>query len=197
MSPQYDPVRVRGRLRTIWLERVFRLIHSSHRDRPLEAIPSPSRFSDPAQRYAVLYAVETVRCGFWEAIVRNRFTNRHQRQIPRSEVEARLVVSLHSQRSLSLIDLRGDGPIHIAAPTAVVHDTNHAAGRALSTAVYKHVPEADGFLYQSRFTGHNCVAIFERSFQNLVVTRITSLVEHVDFWDALIDYDIMLTERPG
>lgn len=197
MSPPYDPDRIRERLRSTQLERVFRLIHFSHCGRPLGAIPSPSRFSDPAKRYAVLYAAAAVRCGFWEAIVRNRFTHRRRREVPRSEVEARLVVSLRSQGSLSLIDLRGDGPIRIGAPTAVAHDTNHAAGRALSTIVYNHVPEADGFLYQSRFTGHDCVAIFERSFPSLMVLRITPLVEHMDFLDALVEYDIMLTERPG
>ena len=197
MSPRYDPDRIRERLCATRLKRVFRVIHDSHRSQPLEAIPSASRFSDPAQQYAVLYAAESVRCGFWEAIVRNRLVHHRRREIPRLEVESRLVVSLYSQRNLLLLDLRGDGSIRIDAPPAVVHDTNHAAGRALSAAVYEHVPEADGFLYQSRFTGHNCVAIFDRSFENLAVSRITPLVEHMDFLDALVDYDIMLTKRPG
>lgn len=148
-------------------------------------------------RYVVLYASETVRCVFCEAIVRNRLERRRRREIPRSEVEARIVVSILSRRSLSLLDLRGDGPIRIGAPTAVAHDANHAAGRALSSAVYELVSEADGFLYRSRFTEHNCVAIFDRSFESLAVSRITPLVEHEDFWDALADYGIMLTEYPG
>ncbi len=196
MSARYDPDRIRERLHAIRIDRMFRLIHRNHRNRPLEAVPSPSRFSDPVLGYGVLYAAEAVRCGFWESIVRNRFTHRRHREIPRSEVEARLVVSLHSTRRLSLVDLRGDGPIRIAAPTAVAHDANHAAGRALSTAVYEYLPEADGFLFQSRFTGHRCVAIFDRSFQKLAVSQIMPLVEHADFLDALVDYDIVLTKPP-
>lgn len=95
--------------------------------------------------------------------MRNRFTRRKRRELPRSDVEARLVVELRSTEALFLIDLRKDGPIRIAAPPAVAHDSNHAAGRALSAATYANVPEADGFLFQSRFTGHQCVAVFDRA----------------------------------
>ena len=42
--------------------------------------------------------------------------------------------AIRSTGPLSLVDLRGDGPIRIAAPTAVAHDANHAAGRSLSAA---------------------------------------------------------------
>ena len=197
MSPRYDPARIRECIREIRLDSMYRLIRSIHGGTPLEAVPTPSRFGDPEQRYAVLYAAGTVRCAFCEAVVRNRLTRRRHREIPRSEVEARIVVSLRSRRSLSLIDLRGDGAIRIGAPTAVAHDSNHAAGRALSSAVYDHVPEADGFLYQSRFTGHDCVAIFDRAFESLTLSWIMPLTRHGDFLDALDDYDIILTERPG
>lgn len=148
MSVGYNPARIRGQLRAVWIERMFRLIHRKHRRRPLGAVPAPSRFSDPAGQYAVLYAAEAVRCSFWEALARNRFTRRKRRELPRGDVEARLVVSLRSTEALQLVDLRGDGPIRIAAPTAVAHDTNHAAGRALSSATHADIPEADGFLFQ-------------------------------------------------
>lgn len=129
---------------------MFRLIHRRHRCRPLGVVPRPSRFSDTAGEYAVLYAAEAVRCAFWEALARNRFTRRNRRELPRADVGARLVVSLRSNDALRLLDLRGDGPIRIAAPTAVAHDANHAAGRALSSATHANVPEANGFLFQSR-----------------------------------------------
>ncbi len=58
------------------------------------------------------------------------------------------------------------------------------------------VPEADGFLFQSRFTGHVCASVFELAFGKLKVLDLTPLVEHVDFLQALIDYDITLT-TPG
>ena len=120
-----------------------------------------------------------------------------RRELPRSEVEARLVVSIGSTGTLALIDLRGDGPVRIGAPSAVAHDGNHVAGRALSAAVYAGVAEADGFLFASRFTGDACVAVFDRAFGKLRALGADDLVRHVEFLDALDDYDIVLTEPPG
>ena len=128
---------------------------------------------------------------------RNRFTRRKRRELPRADVEARLVVSLRSTEAVSLVDLRGDGPIRIAAPTAVAHDSNHAAGRALSAATSASVLEADGFIFQSRFTGHNCAAVFDRAIRKLESLDVTPLIRQADFLDALDDYGITLLESPA
>ena len=74
---------------------------------------------------------------------------------------------------------------------------NRFTGRALSAAVHANLPEADGFLFPSRFTGHACVAVFERAFGKLTALDIADLAAHVEFLDALDDYDIVLTEAPG
>ena len=197
MTGGYDPDRLRSRLRDVRLGRVFRVIHRDCRSTPLGAAPAPSRFSDPRERYAVLYASEAVRCAFWETLGRNRFARRRRRELPRTEVEARLVASIQSTEQLALVDLRGDGPARIGAPSAVAHDGNHAAGRALSAAVHAGVPEADGFLFPSRFTGDICVAVFDRAFGKLRVLDLVELVRHVEFLNALDDYGIVLTEPPG
>ncbi len=197
MTGGYDPERLRSRLCDVRLGRVFRVIHHDRRPTPLGAAPAPSRFSDPRERYAVLYASDAVRCAFWETLGRNRFARRQRRELPRSEVEARLVVSIGSTGPLGLIDLRGDGPVRIGAPSAVAHDGNHAAGRALSAAVHAEVPEADGFVFASRFTGDSCVAVFDRAFGKLRALGVDDLIRHVEFLDALDDYDIVLTEPPG
>ena len=47
MTGGYDPDRLRSRLRSIRLGRVFRVIHRDRRSTPLGAVPAPSRFSDP------------------------------------------------------------------------------------------------------------------------------------------------------
>ena len=98
MSGGCDLERIRGRLRAVRIERMFRLIHRRRRRRPLGVVPTPSRFSDTAGAYAVLYAAEAARCAFWEALARNRFTRRNRRELPRADVEARLVVSFRSGR---------------------------------------------------------------------------------------------------
>ncbi|MYH16204.1 MAG: RES family NAD+ phosphorylase [Gammaproteobacteria bacterium] len=193
----YDPDRLRAGLRAVLLEGVFRVIHRSHRDTPLAATPAPSRFSDPQMRYAVLYAASSVRCAFWETLGRNRFARRQRRRLPRSEVEARLVVSVRSEDTLSMIDLRGDRPLRIGASSAVAHDGNHAAGRALSAAVHEGLPEAHGFLFTSRFTGDLCVAVFDRAFTRLQAVDAAELVQHAEFLDALDQYDIVLTGPPA
>ena len=142
MTGSYDPDRLRSRLRSVRLGRVFRIIHCDRRSTPLGAAPAPSRFSDPLERYAVLYVSDTVRCAFWETLARNRFAHRHRRELPRIEVEARLVVSISFTGTFALIDLRCNGPVRVGAPSAVTHDGNHAAGRALSAAVHAGVAEA-------------------------------------------------------
>ena len=197
MTGGYDPDRLRSRLGAVRLGRVFRVIHRDRRSIPLGAAPAPSRFSDPRVRYSVLYASDTVRCAFWETLGRNRFARRRRRALPRTEVESRLVVSMCSSEPLALVNLRGDGPLRIGAPSAVAHDGNHAAGRALSAAVHAGVPEADGFVYPSRFTGDTCVAVFDRSFGKLRLLGTDELVRHAEFLDALDNYGIMLTEPPG
>ncbi len=67
----------------------------------------------------------------------------------------------------------------------------------LGAAVHAGRPEADGFLFPSRFTGDTCVAVFDRSFGKLAALDIADIAGHVDFLDALDDYDIVLTGPPG
>ena len=116
MKVGYVPEHIRRQIRAVRIERMFRVIHRRRHDRPLDAVPAPSRFSDPAGNYAVLYASEAVRCCFWEAVVRNRLTRRQRRELPRADIDAKLVVSLESREDLAFVDLRGDGPIQIGAP---------------------------------------------------------------------------------
>ena len=189
----YDPSRIRGRLRWIQIPRVYRLIHCNYRSNPLGAVAAPSRFSDPVGSYAVLYAAQSIRCAFWEALARNRFTRRRRRELPHSDVADRMLVVLRSEVTVTLVDLRGDGPVHIGAPPAVAHDTSHVAGRALSAAVHAVVPEADGFLYQSRFTGDACVAVFDRAIGKLALSGVAPLISVEQFWHVLDVYDIALT----
>ena len=103
--------------------------------------------------------------------------------------ESALVVSISCDEPPALVDLRADKPVCIGAPSAVAPDGNHAAGRSLSGAVHGGVPEADGFMFASRFTGDSCVAIFERAYGRLWASGIAELVRHVEFPEALDDYD--------
>ena len=59
------------------------------------------------------------------------------------------------------------------------------------------MPEAEGFVFASRFTGHACVGVFDRAFGKLTALGIAELAGHADFLDALDDYGISLTEPPA
>ncbi len=59
------------------------------------------------------------------------------------------------------------------------------------------VPEADGFLFASRFTGDSCAAMLERAFGRLRATGIDEFVRHAEFLEALDEYDIELSGPPS
>lgn len=192
MTGPYEPQRIQNQIRPFQLSEAYRLIPTEHEDQPLRVNPHPSRFCDPRQGYSVLYAAVSLQCAVWEGLLRNRFARRRHRLLGSAAAKEKTVVTLYATADLELVDLRDDGPARIGAPTAVTHDTNHAAGRSLSSATYMNVPEADGFLYTSRFTGHTCVAVFDRAVGKLAVRETTSLIELPDFLQTLIDYDISL-----
>ena len=80
----------------------------------------------------------------------------------------------------------------------MAHDGSHAADRRVrSAAVYVGMPEADSFLFASRFAGDICAAVFDRAFGKLRALGVEELVRHAGFLGALDDYDIVLTEPPG
>ena len=79
---------------------------------------------------------------------------------------------------------QGDGPVQIGASPAVA--TTLQAARC--PWPFARVPEAA--LFQSRFTGHLCVAVFDRAIGKLRGHERHSLT-HADFLQALDDYDIL------
>lgn len=192
MSRRYAPERIEQRIRTVWLERAYRLIHRRHREDPLGTGSGRSRFGDPHRSYGVLYAAETLRCAIWEGALRDRFARRRQRILRRHQAEKSVVVTVRTIEPLALVDLRDDGPVRIGAPTAVAHDADHRAGQALSAATYRDVPTADGFVYQSRFTADSCVAVFDRATAKLAVRDAEALAQHPKFAEVLSDYEIAL-----
>ena len=64
---------------------------------------------------------------------------------------------------MALLDPHTDGPVRMGTPSAVAHDGNDVVERSLSGAVHDGVPEVDGILFSSRFTGDACEAVFERA----------------------------------
>ena len=133
MSRGYSAQSISTRLVEMEFDCVYRLVRRKYSRRPLGAVPTPSRFSDPDGQYAVLYAAASVRCSFWEALGRNRFMRRKRRELPRFEVEDRVIATLRSTEPLTLVDLRSDGPVRIGPPR-LVHLPAPSHSSAVSTA---------------------------------------------------------------
>ena len=72
-------------------------------DTPLGVVAGPSRFSDPALEYAVLYVAETSRCAQVETVVRDRFAHRTYPTLQRAETEQRSLVSLRAMTTRRLL----------------------------------------------------------------------------------------------
>lgn len=72
MNGRYDPARLSAQCRRVRVGLALRVMRSKYATKPLSAVPTPSRFSDPAGVYAVLCASTSLRCSFWEAVVRGR-----------------------------------------------------------------------------------------------------------------------------
>ena len=176
---------------------IRRIVRDEYRNDPLGVKPRPGRFSDPVGRYSIAHGAESVVCCLWEAVLRDRFVGRKRRALPRSEIDNSVVVTLPPIKPLRLDDLRRDGCARIGAPTAVVHDSRWSASQALSAAVYAQFPDGDGFLYSSRYTGDDCVAIFDRAWPKLEKVGVVPLAEYMEVHEVLIDCDIVLTIPPA
>jgi len=132
---------------------------------PLQLHSSPSRFCDGKSGFSVMYASLSFETCIIETLVRDRFTHRLRRELPLAAILARGYARISNQpdRELNLLDLRDSGCVDIGAPTDSVRARHFAAGQALGKAVYEEHADVDGFLYASRLTGDDCIAVFDRA----------------------------------
>lgn len=172
----------------------MRIVRERHAATPLGAVALPSRFSDPDRQYPVLYLAIDLRTAFLETVIRDDLVNRDRRTLALAEISDRRVITIASAEPLRLLDLREGGASAVGAPTAVIGDRRHAAGQALSGALYRGLEEADGILYPSRFTNAPCAAVFDRAVDRLRVRSVESLMEQLPVLDAIEEFDIVLVE---
>jgi len=185
VTPGYVTKELRTLLETFDTDLLFRIIKSERRGTPLGAVPAPSRFSDPNLQYSVLYGATTIDCALWEGVIRDRFDLQPVREVPRVDLECRDLVLFNSTRPLLLLDLRGGRARRIFAPTAVTGAAHQADGQTLSSSLYNQLPDADGLIYDSRFTSDGCVAIFDRAFATLDAQAIEPLPQIEEVHEAL------------
>jgi RES domain len=133
-----------------------------HTDTPLGTGPGKARFSSINGNFQTLYAAASLATAIAETIVRDRFEGGGARQLFSSELEKHSVAQLSATVPLNLIDLRTDGCFQLGVSTDIASAQGWDQSRKLAQYVYDHTA-LDGFLYRSRLTGANCIAIFNRA----------------------------------
>ena len=160
---RYPRERLEARLHLFAIDGAHRVFGVSRM--PLQMHASPSRFCDGKSGFAVMYLALSFETCIVETLVRDRFTHRLKRELPLAAVLARgyARVSTQPDQELNLLDLRDTGCVDIGAPTDAVGARHFAAGQALGRAVHEEHADVDGFIYASRLTGDDCIAVFDRA----------------------------------
>jgi RES domain-containing protein len=191
---RYSRERIEARLHLFAIDGAHRVFGVSRM--PLQLNSAPSRFCDGNSRFSVMYASLSFETCIVETLVRDRFTHRLKRELPLAAVLARGYARLSTQpeREVNLLDLRDTGCVDIGAPTDSVRARHFAAGQALGKAVYEEHPDVDGFIYVSRLTGDDCIAVFDRAVEKFVVVDACELKNHAELpavlqrnWVVLVD----------
>jgi hypothetical protein len=193
-SVQYPRSRIDARIRPLTIASAYRIFSLAHIDAPLRPRLSVSRFCDGRSGYGVLYAALTFDTAFAETILRDRFVQRAQRTVSLDEILARAWVRCSTRQAamMTLIDLGDSGCLDLGAPTDAIRSRHQAAGQALSRAIYREHEDVDGFVYPSRLTGGDCLAIFDRAVAKLDALETGGLKDHPKLPDVLIRHQTNL-----
>lgn len=164
----------------VGLEEAYRIVPRRHADSPLGTGAADSRFVSYGAGYTVLYAAPEFETAFVETVVRDRLVGRSAREIALKEVTERVWVRLSGRAGqvMTLLDLREDGCLRIGAPTDVVRARSHAAGRAFGKAIHEEHRDIDGLVYDSRLTGKDAYAVFDRGIGKLRTAGSGPLEDH-------------------
>jgi RES domain len=191
---RYSRERIEGRLHLFAIDGAHRVFGVTRM--PLQMHSSPSRFCDGKSGFAVMYAALSFETCIVETLVRDRFTHRLKRELPLAAVLARgyARVSTQADLELNLLDLRDTGCVDIGAPTDAARARHFAAGQALGRAVYEEHKDVDGFIYSSRLTGDDCIAVFDRGVQKLRVIDACELKDHMELPAVLERNHVALVE---
>ena len=175
--------------RRIWL--------SSYPD-PLGYGKGRSRFSDPrrrveANRFGILYLGSTLKVCFLEAILRDdRDGIGGTFPMAGKVLTDRSVAAIAPSRELSLLDLRGDGPVRMGIPSDVVRGAGQSLARAWSVAFHEHPAAIDGIIYPSRLNGEHNLAVYDRAVPALACTGTVPLMRARGLARVLRDFRVAI-----
>ena len=158
----------------------YRIMPHRYLGSPLGTSVADSRFASGDASYTLLYAAPEFATAFIETVVRDRLVGRRGRELALRELTERIWVRVSGRAGqvMTLLDLRGDGCTRIGAPTDVVQARSHASGRAFGKAIHGEHADVDGLLYESRLTGKEAYAVFDRGIRKLEARGSGALKDH-------------------
>lgn len=144
-------------------------------------------------RFGVLYLGASLNVCFIETILRD------QRDgvvgdfpIDESELRTRRFAAIRVDSPLSLVDLRGNGPLHMGVPSDVARRQHQGLARHWSLAFYQHPDVPDGIVYPSRLNGETNAAIYDRAVTRLSVATTGPLLNAPGLARILTDLRVTL-----
>jgi hypothetical protein len=158
---------------------------------PLDKIATPlgmgyghSRFSSPRKIFRLVYIANDLATAIAETIVRDRFEGASDRLLDETEIEEWAIAEVSALFPLTVLDLRTTGLLRLGVSTDAARSKAHREGQELSEAVYS-AYAIDAFLYSSRLTAANCLAVYDRAVANLKSTAAAPLLRHPGLVPAL------------
>ena len=171
----FDGLRVERSLRNF-----LRVIDNRHLSTPLGIGTRPSRFgsyvrlrgSEGRTFVQVLYGAESVDTAIYETIIRNKFDINPTRVLHPVNYRKMVAIMFSSDGTnlLKLLDLTKGKATCYGVPTDVIRSSDHTEGQHFSQFVYENMHDIDGFIYSSRFTEEDCVALYH----NRVIDKLHS-----------------------
>ena len=162
------------------LKNFARVIHSKYSLEPLGVGNRSSRFGSTsvvAERFGstppqVMYGARSIDTAIYESIVRNKFDIKPDRILQTKDYIDRSVVQFSTESSelISLLDLTNGNAACYGVPTDVIRSSDHSEGQNFSQFVFENMCDIDGFIYTSRFTEGECVALYHNRVNNKLHT---------------------------
>jgi len=183
----------------------------SHRDLPIEAVPTganfvrihrtvlgalhfgtsgDNRFDDPDGKYGVCYAARTLTGAFAETCLRQVGAS----LVPLANLAARSATDLRVTAVLRLVALHGPGLARLGA-TAAASSGAYDISQPWSRAIHAHPTAPDGIVYRSNHdNGEFCAALFDRCRDRLQEQATRELLADRAALAGLLDrYKVGLT----
>lgn len=162
----------------------LRIMPSDKMATPLGMGHGHSRFSSPNRTFRTVYLARDLATAIAETIVRDRFEGASDRVLDETEIGEWAIAEVSAAIPLVTLDLRTTGLLRLGVSTDAGRAKAHREGQELSEAVYCAFA-IDGFLYSSRLTAADCLAVYDRAVVNLRSSSAAPLLCHPGLVAAL------------